>query len=81
MVEVSGSSLELYGPSKKATVGRWVRAARGISAEVFQELKNQPDLKGAFLWDNPYIIYTASAARSQLTPGYAVKALVLLKER
>ena len=33
------------------------------------------------MWDNPYIIYTASAARSQLTPGYGVKALVVLKER
>ena len=38
-------------------------------------------LEGAFLWDNPYIIYTASAARSQLTPGFAVKALVVLRER
>eukprot|EP00974_Lingulodinium_polyedra_P014161 1372152-Lingulodinium_polyedra.AAC.1 len=31
--KVSSSLLELYGPSKKATAGRWVRAARGISAE------------------------------------------------
>ena len=29
----------------------------------------------------PYIIYTASQARSQLTPAYGVKALVVLKER
>ena len=38
-------------------------------------------MRGAFLWDNPYIIYTASSARSQLTPDYAVKALAVLKDR
>ena len=79
--KVTSSLLELYGPIKKATVGRWVRAARGITDEVLQELKNMPDLKGALLWGNPYIIYNASQARSQLTPAYAVKALVVLKER
>ena len=47
--KVSSSLLELYGPSKKATVGRWVRAARGITSEVLQELQTQPDLMGAFL--------------------------------
>ena len=56
-------------------------AARGITAEVLQELQNQPDLKGAFLWGNPYTIYTASEGRSQLTPAYGVKALGVLKER
>ena len=79
--KVSSSLLELYGPSKKATVGRWVRAARGITGEVLQELKNQPDLKGAYVWGNPYLIYIASQARSQLTPAYGVKALAVLKER
>ena len=29
----------------------------------------------------PYIIYTAAQARSQLTPAYGAKALVVLKER
>ena len=51
--KVSSSLLELYGPSKKATVGRWVRAARGIPVEVLREFKTQPDLKGPCLWDNP----------------------------
>ena len=26
--------LELYGPGKKTTVGRWVRAAKGMHEEV-----------------------------------------------
>jgi hypothetical protein len=47
------SLLDLYGPGKKSSVGRWVRAAKGLGPEIVQSLKNFPDMKGAYLWDTP----------------------------
>ena len=79
--KVTSSLLEFYGPSKRTTVGRWVRAAKGMNPKVLEEIKPYPSLKGTYLWDNPYLVYSASVARSQLTPEYVVKALGVLKER
>ena len=79
--KASSSLLDLYGPGKRATVGRWVRAAKGMHPTVRDALKQYPDLKGAYLWDNTYLISNPSAARNQLSPDYAVKALKLLDER
>ena len=79
--KVKTSLVELYGPAKVSTVGRWVRAAKGMSQEVIESLKTYEDLKGNFLWDNAYIVASPSHTRSQLTPQYAIKALDTLRER
>ena len=47
---------ELYGPGRVAMFGRWVRACRGMDEAVFEDLRLYEDLKGPYLWDNPYIV-------------------------
>jgi len=78
--EATESLLELYGPGKRSTVGRWIRAARGIDEDVFEHLKTFPELRGTFLWDNNYLIVSAGAKqREQLSSKFAVKALRILQ--
>jgi hypothetical protein len=50
--KVTSSLLEFYGPTKRTTVGRWVRAAKGMNPKVLEEIKQYPSLKGTYLW--PY---------------------------
>ena len=79
--KVASSLLDLYGPGKRATVGRWVRAAKGMDPRVRDELKKYPDLKGTYLWDNTYLIANPTAVRNQLSPDHAVMGLKILAER
>jgi hypothetical protein len=41
-----------YGKSKTTTVGRWIRAARGVDPTALAVLADMEGLKGAFIWDN-----------------------------
>ena len=79
--KVKASLVELYGPGKAQTIGRWVRAGKGMDEAVFEALKLYEDLKGAYLWDNPYIVSSPSHTRQKLTSTYASKALAMLQER
>ena len=79
--KVKTSLVDLYGPAKESTVGRWVRAAKGVSQEVMETFKDYEDLKGTFVWDNPYIVACPSNTRNQLGAQYAVSALTTLRER
>jgi len=49
--------------------------------KVRDELKQYPDLKGAYLWGNTYLIQSPTHARLVLSPGNAVNALTILAER
>ena len=49
--------------------------------DVIKELRKHDELKGQFLWDNPYIVSCPSNTRSQLNPEYACKAFNILAER
>ena len=40
--EAQNALLDLYGPSKKSTVIRWVRAAKSIDEDVINTLKASP---------------------------------------
>ena len=64
--KVKASLVELYGPGKAQTIGRWVRAGKWMDEAVFEALKLYEDLKGAFLWGNPYIVECPSQTRNQL---------------
>ena len=79
--KVKASLVELYGPGKAQTIGRWVRAGKGMDEAVFEALKLYEDLKGAYLWDNPYIVSSPSHTQQKLTSTYARKALAMLQER
>ncbi len=72
------SLLALYGPSKKSTVGRWTRAARGVDDDFLAALKLFPEMKGSYLWDNPYLVSTAGQDRSRLSTKAACEAVQLL---
>ena len=53
----------------------------GIYPKGWDERKQYHDLKGTYVWDNTYLIVSPSAARNQLSPNYAVKALGILAAR
>ena len=73
--------LNLYGPGKKSTVARWIRAAKGMHDTLRDELKKHPTLKGTYLWDNSFLIFSPSEARKHLPPNYAINALRMVAER
>ena len=73
--------LDLYGLGERSIVDRWIRAAKGMHPKVRDALKQYPDLKGAYLWDNTYLIQSPTHARLVLPPYYAVNALRILAER
>ena len=60
---------------------RWstlYRAAKGMHPTVQDELKQYPDLKGAYVWDSPYLIQSPTHAHLVLSPYSAVNALRIL---
>ena len=77
--ETQNALLVLYGPSKKSTVSRWVRAAKSINEDVINTLKAFPEMKGAYLWDNPFLMKCQTNDRLQLNPANMVNAVILLQ--
>jgi hypothetical protein len=47
--------------------------------DVMNALKEFPDMKGAFLWDNPFLVKCGTLDRHQLQPANMVKAVILLQ--
>ena len=72
--------VDAYGPGKRSTIGRWVRAARGIEQELFESLKQFPDLRDSYFLDNPHLVSTGTRSRNQLAPKFALMALERLRE-
>lgn len=72
--------VDFYGDGKKTTVGRWTRAAKGMDVETVELLKQFPDMKGSFLWDNSYLVASATRARDKMSAKFAGRALELLAE-
>lgn len=76
----AAAMVDFYGEGKRTTVGRWTRAAKGMDAETVALLKQFPEMKGAFLWDNSYLVASATRARDKMSPTFARMALQLLVE-
>ena len=62
--KVKASLVGLYGPGKGPTIGRWVRAGKGMDEAVFEALTRYEDLKGVYLWDNPYLVSSPHRRRT-----------------
>ena len=75
---VSAALLRLYGPGKKSTIGRWVRAAKCIDKDVLIRLAGMPELKGSYIWDNQAMVGGGSSLRSKLGSTMALRALDVL---
>ena len=71
---------KICGIGKKHSINRWVRAASGMSAEVLKELKDHPPIPSAFIFDNAYMVTSATANRNKLGVSAAKKALQLYSE-
>ena len=72
---------KICGIGKKNSINRWVRAASGMSAEVLKELKDHPTVPSAFIFDNVYMVTSATAFnRHKLGVSAAKKALQLYSE-
>jgi hypothetical protein len=72
--------LDLYGRTKKSTVGRWVRAAKSIDEDVINTLKAFSKMKGAYLWDNNHFLMKSQTCEPlQLNAANMFKAVILLQ--
>jgi hypothetical protein len=47
--------------------------------DVMNALKEFPDMKGAFLWDNPFMVKRGTLDRHQLQPANMVKAVTWMQ--
>jgi hypothetical protein len=79
--ETQKALVAIYGTaSKTSTVSRWIRAAKSIDDDDFlNALKEFPDMKGAFLWDNMFLVRTGTQDRLQLSSANMIKAVQLLQ--
>ena len=74
------SMLTFYGNGKEQTIGRWVRAAKGLDTATLETLKQFPKIKGSYIWDNYYLITSTTRSRDKLSPPFAADALAILAE-
>ena len=72
--------LEFYGEGKEQTVGRWIRAAKGMDKGTIDLLKLYPKVKGAYVWDNPFLVVSNQQTRSKMSVPFAADAFKLLME-
>jgi len=77
--KVSQQLEELHGPSKKNTLGRWIRAARGMHPEVALDLANYPQLPATAIYDNEYMVLQNDRSRYRLTASGAKAVLAAWK--
>jgi hypothetical protein len=66
---------------KKSTVARWIQAAQGIDPTVVEAFKMFPEMKGAFLWSNYFIVFCPQNSRMHMIPTTVIKALHMLQTR
>lgn len=70
--------IDAYGPSKRSTVGRWIRAAKALEKGALDVLNTRPRLPPMLIFDNPW--FTSATPSQRLTEGSQIKALQLLFE-
>ncbi len=75
--------VEMYGPSKRRTVARWIAVAREVPAEVLEHLKTarMRGVPQSFTFDNRHIIGRGEEARFKLSPEYAILAYELATDK
>ena len=64
-----------YGISKSDTYNRWIRAAKGLSALVLEELKKYPHIPGKMIFDNTFFVTSTANIRNKLSDAAAAQAL------
>ena len=64
-----------YGGGKSDTYNRWIRAARGLSAPVLEELKKHPHIPGKMIFDNSFLVVSSANMRNRLNDTSAAQAL------
>ena len=64
-----------YGIGKADTYNRWIRAAKGLSALVLEELKKYPNIPGKMIFDNSFLVASSAHARNKLSDAAAAQAL------
>ncbi len=69
---------DVYGASKRATIYRWVSAARGLDSDVLLFLSSRQDLLQGYVMENKYLCGVGADARHKLSPPFAVASLKLL---
>ncbi|CAE7253655.1 unnamed protein product [Symbiodinium sp. CCMP2592] len=72
--------VSILGSGCQARIYKWVRAARGMDAEVQEALKSVELAKipQTYLWDNPYLMGTGTKQKLKLSPDLAMHALNLV---
>ena len=71
---------EVYDEGKEQTVGRWIRAAKDMDKATIDLLKLYPKLKGAFVWDNSFLVVSTTRQRDRMSSAFAADAFKLLLE-
>ena len=64
-----------YGSGKSDSYNRWIRAAKGLSALVLEELKKYPHIPGKMIFDNCFFVTSSNSIRNKLSDAAAVQAL------
>ena len=67
--------------TENSTVVRWVKAAKGIDPDLIDAFKMFPEMKGAYLWNNYFVVHCPQNSRMHMIPTSVVKALHMLQAR
>ena len=67
--------LAMFGSSKKVTLLRWIRCAKGLDAAMVAQLEHMPNVKQGLLFDNDYLMGTGAKARMKMSACFGLKAL------
>ena len=67
--------LAMFGSSKKITLLRWIRCAKGLDAAVAAQLEHMPNVKQGLVFDNDYLMGTGAKMRMKMGASFALKAL------
>ena len=78
--QAKAAMLEFYGEGKEQTVGRWIRAAKGMDKGTIDLLKLYPKVKGAYVWDNSFLVVSTTRVRDKMSVPFAADAFKLLLE-
>lgn len=78
--QAKAAMLEFYGEGKEQTVGRWIRAAKGMDKGTIDLLKLYPKVKGAYVWDNSFLVVSTTRQRDKMSSAFAADAFKLLLE-
>ena len=78
--QAKAAMLEFYGEGKEQTIGRWIRAAKGMDKGTIDLFKLYPKVKGAYVWDNSFLVVSTTRVRDKMFVPFAADAFKLLLE-